>query len=362
MLQFLKFDKKTMEDEEFPIISGSESIKFFLKRIGYVIVSLYSTIFVSAIDPFVKSPYEPWVFYAGGLITSIILLRLCNHAIKFIKFKNGKIVLKSKKIIVYDNNGSIEISPDNIKGIEVNIFGNIVFRSQGKQVSFPLMLLKNSDKENFLSSFEDYAKRKTRFLKKAYDFIDALLVAFVLAMHIREYIVQAYFIPTGSMEDTLIVGDHLLVEKITYGQIIPKMMGMEKEIHLKFLGIRDIKRNDIVIFRPPNEDKKDYIKRCIAVSGDELHITNNSVFVNGKKINEPYVKGFTNYDGFRDKKIEGIVPQGHVVVMGDNRENSFDSRGFGYLPLERIKGRAFILYWNTKQIKNLDFSRYGLIR
>ena len=95
---------------------------------------------------------------------------------------------------------------------------------------------------------------------------------------------------------------------------------------------------------------------------DEVHVKDNAVFVNGNKLVEPNTKGFTNYDGFHDRKIEGIVPEGHLVVFGDNRENSFDSRGFGYLPIERVKGKAFILYWNTSQLKNFNFSRYGLIR
>ncbi|MCU0822722.1 MAG: signal peptidase I, partial [Spirochaetes bacterium] len=192
--------------------------------------------------------------------------------------------------------------------------------------------------------------------------IDAIMIAFILAMHIREYIIQAYFIPTGSMEDTLLVGDHLLVEKITFGPVVPKMIGMEKEIHLDFIGLRKVKRGDIVIFKPPNEIIKDYIKRCIAVPGDTVRIKDGFIFINDKRLDEPYTKGRTSYDDFPDKKIEGIVPDGKVVVLGDNRENSYDGRGFGYLPIERIKGKAFVLYWNTKMIKNFDLSRFGLIR
>nr|HPK45256.1 signal peptidase I [Spirochaetota bacterium] len=80
------------------------------------------------------------------------------------------------------------------------------------------------------------------------------------------------------------------------------------------------------------------------------------------KLDEPYVKGTTSYRGFSEKRIEGIVPKGMIVAMGDNRENSYDSRGFGYVSLDRIKGKAFILYWNTDNIKRLDFSRFGLIK
>jgi signal peptidase I len=140
------------------------------------------------------------------------------------------------------------------------------------------------------------------------------------------------------------------------------MIGMEKEIHLDFIGLRKVKRGDIVIFKPPNEIIKDYIKRCIAVPGDTVRIKDGFIFINDKRLDEPYTKGRTSYDDFPDKKIEGIVPDGKVVVLGDNRENSYDGRGFGYLQIERIKGKAFVLYWNTKMIKNFDLSRFGLIR
>jgi signal peptidase I len=363
MLQFLKLDKNRIKEDEFPLISGRESLKFFVKRFGYIIFFLYSTIFVAAIDPFVNTSLERYVFFIGGFLISIIIIRLCNHLLKFKKFSGGKLILGSSHIIIQDKKQKKEVIIDNIRHIEVDLLGNLVFREQEKTAVFPLMLLSNSDKERLLTFFDDIAHNRTLFFKKAYDFFDALLVAFILAMHIREYIIQAYFIPSGSMEDTLLVGDHLLVEKITYGPVIPKMTGMKKEIHLSFLGIRTIERNDIIIFKPPNEIERDFIKRCIALPGDEVHIKNNAVYVNGKKVeNTPYGKGFTNYDGFGEKRIEGIVPEGHVVALGDNRENSSDSRYFGYLPIERIKGRAFILYWNTDHIKKLDFSRFGLIR
>jgi signal peptidase I len=362
MLQSFNYIKKQVAEADFTIIKGRESFKFFAKRFGYIIFFLYSTIFVAAIDPFVNTSIERFVFFTGGLITAITIIRFCNHIWKYILFSGGTLSLKTTQIIIHKLNGNIEISPNNLKSIKVNLLGNLIFREQEKSTAFPLMLISDSDRERLLSFFNDTAQNRTLFFKKAYDFFDALLVAFILAMHIREYIIQAYFIPSGSMEDTLLIGDHLLVEKITYGPVIPKMIGMKKEIHLKFLGIREIKRNDIIIFKPPNETERDFIKRCIALPGDEVHIKNNAVYVNGQKLDEPFTKGFTNYDGFGEKKMEGIVPAGNVIAFGDNRENSSDSRAFGYLPVERIKGRAFILYWNTKQIKNFDFSRYGLIR
>ena len=146
------------------------------------------------------------------------------------------------------------------------------------------------------------------------------------------------------------------------------MMGMEKPFHLSSLAVRGLHRRDIVIFTPPieSEKHKDYIKRCIALPGDEFHIKNGAVYINGKKTDEPYTLGKpTDYNHFnitRSNNIEGIVPPGKIVVLGDNRINSSDGRYFGYLGIEAIKGRAFVLYWNTDQIIGGDFSRLGLIR
>ncbi|MBN2039361.1 MAG: signal peptidase I [Spirochaetes bacterium] len=362
MLQFLQLNKKQSEIAEFGVISGQSVVKFFIKRIGLILLFIYSTIFIAAIDPFVNSKLESWVFAIGGIITVFILLRFFNHLIKYVQFGTASIRFEPNKISVRNKDRNIELNTGNIENSGISLLGNLVLNTQDNKISFPFMLMSEKDREKLLSFFSDLSENRSRMINKTYDFFEALLVAFILAMHIREYIIQAYFIPTGSMEDTLLVGDHLLVEKITYGPIIPGMIFMDKEVRLNCFGIRNVQKNDIIIFRPPNEETKDYIKRCIAVAGDTVHLQNGYVYINGEKIDEPYTKGYTTYDGFREERIEGVVPDGMVVAMGDNRENSSDSRAFGYLPVERIKGRAFILYWNTKQLRNLDFSRYGLIR
>ncbi len=362
MIQSLSLQGRTVEQSEFKIISGRDSLKFFTKRIWYVILSAYSTIFVAAIDPFVNSHFEIWVYYAGALITIMVLSRLVNHIIKYSQYSGGGITLSSQNIRVKSAGGETVIPVEDINDININFMGNLIIGHKSGAESISIFLFTEEDRLKMISLFEDTSPDKTAFYKKIHDFVDAILIAFILAMHIREYIIQAYFIPTGSMEDTLLIGDHLLVEKTTYGPVIPKMIGMDREIHLDFIGIRKVQRGDIIIFKPPNEIVKDYIKRCIAIPGDSVRIKDGSVYVNGKRLDEPYTKGTTSYDDFPDKKIEGIVPNGVVVVLGDNRENSYDGRGFGYLPLERIKGRAFVLYWNTKMIKNLDMSRFGLIR
>ncbi len=356
MLQFLRFNGKRVEETRFNIISGGESLKFFLRQALYLFLLAYSTVFLAAALPFVGA------YFIGGLITGIFLIRMVNHIIKYRQFRDGMIVVDPEGIELHRTSGGVRIAANEITYVEINVLSNLVVRQKYSTAVFPLYLLKEDDRKALVSLFEDMSPRRTETFRKAWDIFDAVLVAFILAMHIRQFIVQAYFIPTGSMEDTLLVGDHLLVEKITYGPRIPKMPGMDREVHLGFIGLRNIKRGDIIIFRPPHEEEKDFIKRCIAVEGDEYHIKDGFVWVNGKKLEEPYVKGITSYRGFSDRKIEGKVPPGMVIAMGDNRENSFDSRGFGYLPMERVKGKALVLYWNTRQIKNLDFSRFGLIR
>jgi signal peptidase I len=148
------------------------------------------------------------------------------------------------------------------------------------------------------------------------------------------------------------------------------MLGMDAPVHLGFVQLRPVQRGDIIIFRPPypGEEDKDYIKRCIAVAGDDFRIANNAVYINGQKLDEPYVQGVTKYT-FPGSKIEGVVPEGMVIALGDNRENSSDSRVWGYLAVDRIKAKALVLYWNGEQMNplvcgwsGLDFSRIGLIR
>jgi len=356
MLQFLRPGKAGTTKSEFHVISGGEALRFFSRQTLYALLLVYSTVFLA-----VAIPYRG-TYFIGGLISAMALIRLVNFIIKYNRFRGGRIALEGGSFEVWDRDEGYKIPSESLTYAEINVLGNLVLREKYHVTSFPVKLLTKNDQQALLSRFEDMSPRRTEIFRKVWDFFDAVLVAFILAMHIRQYIIQAYYIPTGSMEDTLQVGDHLLVEKITYGPVIPQMIGMRKPVHLDFLGIRPIRRGDILIFRPPGEEEKDFIKRCIAVEGDEYHIREGRVWVGGKYLDEPYVKGITSYRGFSDRKIEGIVPAGMIIAMGDNRENSYDSRGFGYLPLERVKGKALVLYWNTRQIMNLDFSRLGLIK
>ncbi len=364
MIQFLRFGSLKIEKTEFSVISGKESALFFLKRIVLLFLFVYATLFIAAAIPFVKTPCIP-IYFIGGFATAVFIVRFANHSIKYSQYRNGVIQVAPEAISVKDKSGWQQIPAADITYLEYNFLGNLIIRQKDGKLSFPLTLLTDEERQRFLGLFEDMAPRRTYLYRKIWDFLDAIVVALVLAVHIIQFIIQAYYIPTGSMEDTLKVGDHLFVEKITYGPIIPQMAFMKKPVHLSCLSIRKIKRGDIVIFRPPHDEDKDYIKRCMAVPGDKLEIKAGKVFINDKALDEPYVKGITRTFNFLpDKKneIEGIVPPGKIVVLGDNRENSQDSRFFGYLDIERIKGKALILYWNTGQLFHLDFSRIGLIR
>jgi signal peptidase I len=356
MIQYLRFDKSLAGKAEFAVIAGGDAQKYFFRFALWVLLLLYSTLFLAVAIPFAGT------YFIGGMLSMIVLVRLVNDIVKYRRFKGGKITVDVDSVELWDAGGGRKIKAEDITYIEVNVLGNIVFREKYASNAFPLFLLKREDRLALKEKFQDMAPKRSELFLRVYDFFEAILVAFILAMHIRQFIIQAYFIPTGSMEDTLLVGDHLLVEKITYGPILPRMIGMKDQVHMNFLGLRKVQRGDIIIFRPPNEEEKDYIKRCIAVEGDEYHIKDGYVWINGIRQEEPYIKGLTSYRGFSERKLEGIVPKGMVIAMGDNRENSSDSRAFGYLPVERIKGKALLLYWNTSQIKNLDFSRMGLIK
>lgn len=364
MLQFLRFDEARVIEAEFPIIPGNEATKFFLKKSLVLIIFIYSTFFLAAALPFVKTPFAP-MYFIGGIATTFYLIRLVNHAIKYLKYRGGKIRVVKDAVEITDAEKTLRVPAESITYLEVNVLGNFLVREKYTIHSFPMMLLKEADRDALREMFHDMAPNRTGAYKKIWEFIDAIAVALVLAVHIIQFVIQAYFIPTGSMMDTLLIGDHLFVEKVTYGPIIPRMFFMSQPIHLDMLALRDIQRGDIVIFRPPHEIDKDYIKRCIAIPGDFFEIKNNAVYINGKKLEEPYVKGPTRYSFGTNKSnnIEGkVVPDGKIIVLGDNRENSQDGRFFGYLDISRIKGRAFVLYWNWDQIRKLDFSRFGLIR
>jgi signal peptidase I len=194
--------------------------------------------------------------------------------------------------------------------------------------------------------------------------VQSLLGTVVIAVFVITFIVQAFQIPSESMMDTLLVGDYLLVNKLCYG---------ERGADNYFVPYQKIERGDIVVFHYPVDPKQHFVKRVIGIPGDKLRLVNKQVFINGVALNEPYVRFLPSNDLFRDnfprldlsvvlpgggkwwlemrKLVEDgqlIVPDGHYFVMGDNRDDSEDSRYWGFVPRENIIGRPLLIYWSIR--------------
>jgi len=166
--------------------------------------------------------------------------------------------------------------------------------------------------------------------------VETVVIALVLAFLIRSFIVETFWIPSGSMEPTLMVGDRIMAYKIFY-------------------GINRVKRGDIIIFKFPLDPKKDFVKRVIGLPGDTIEIRKKEVYVNKKRLIEPYAVHSDNWDtGFpRDEYGPVKVPSDSLFVLGDNRDSSEDSRYWGYVPKENIIGKAFLIYWPPWRIRIL---------
>lgn len=193
------------------------------------------------------------------------------------------------------------------------------------------------------------------------EYVEAIVIAVLLALFIRTFIVQAFKIPSGSMLPTLKIGDHLLVNKFIYGVKIP-FKGTT------IIPIKNPKSGDIIVFKFPEDPKLDYIKRVVGVGGDRVAVRNKKVFVNGKPLKDDYAVFKDPHilpagAGPRDNFGPVVVPEGKVFVMGDNRDNSYDSRFWGFVPNEDIRGKALVLYWSwdvQKPLLSLD--RFTSIR
>ena len=174
--------------------------------------------------------------------------------------------------------------------------------------------------------------------------VEAILIAIVIALFIRTFVVQAFKIPSGSMKPTLQVGDHILVNKFSYGIKIPY-------IGKVIFPVGDPQHGDIVVFKFPVDPRKDFIKRVIGAGGDVVEIQDKTVYVNGKPLNHDvgvYTDPRTIAGSLKPRDNFGpiTVPKGALFVMGDNRDESFDSRFWGFVPVRDVSGKAFIIYWS----------------
>ncbi len=201
-------------------------------------------------------------------------------------------------------------------------------------------------------------KPETKKKKAIKETLEAIVIALVLALIIRTFAIQAFKIPSSSMENTLLIGDHLLVSKLSYGFQVPTP-GMVSIFGIKVpfftTNLKPLwgepEFGDIIVFKFPGDRTKDYIKRVIGVEGDIVEVKDKKVYINGKAIDDPYgihlestlyPKSMDSRDNFGPFK----VPEDTVFVLGDNRDRSYDSRYWGTVKLEEIKGKAKIIYWS----------------
>lgn len=190
---------------------------------------------------------------------------------------------------------------------------------------------------------------KIRKVSNIREWIESIVIAFILAMFIRTFFIQAYKIPSGSMRMTLIEGDRLMVNKLKYG---PKIPFTSKRLP----GISKFERGDIIVFKFPLEPKRDFIKRLIALGGETVEIKNNDIYINDQRVEDQKIKNIVYYNrgdyGAVGEKT--VVPEGMVFVLGDNSQSSHDSRYWGFVPVENIIGKAEIIYWPFNRMRILE--------
>ncbi len=182
------------------------------------------------------------------------------------------------------------------------------------------------------------------------EYVEAALWALVLTLFLRAFVIQAFRIPSASMQDTLLIGDFLFVNKFEYGPKIPFT-------HIRLPGLRAPRRGDVIVFQFPQDPTKDFIKRCVATGGETLEVRNKQVYVDGKPLRESYAIHSdpsvrpAGYD-YRDYFGPVTVAKGQMFMMGDNRDNSNDSRYWGQLEMDLVKGRAMFIYWSWDGERN----------
>jgi signal peptidase I len=182
------------------------------------------------------------------------------------------------------------------------------------------------------------------------EYFEALLIAGIFLAFTNTYLIKTFYIPSGSMENTMLVGDHLFVDRFIYGNA--------SALERKLLPSREIERGDIVVFRSPENPTVDLVKRCIGLPGDRIEVVSKRLLINGQEARDldfaihrdaytfPKREGLSSARGNRDFFGPFVVPEGHYFFLGDNRDNSHDSRFWGSVPRHYIKGRASMIYWS----------------
>jgi signal peptidase I len=192
----------------------------------------------------------------------------------------------------------------------------------------------------------------------------SLTIGILAVLIFRGMVAQAYQIPSGSMERTLLVGDYIYINKMLYGPEIDLGFRGRHFVHHRFPGFRKPEPGDIIVFRYPVDPRKDFIKRCVAVEGQTVAVRDKVLYVDGKKRNEPYAihedeRVIPRDLSPRDNFGPIVVPKGMIFMMGDNRDNSLDSRFWGPLPVDLVKGKAIFRYFSWDGERN--WPRFGQI-
>jgi signal peptidase I len=194
------------------------------------------------------------------------------------------------------------------------------------------------------------------------EYFESIVIAVILALFVRTFVVQAFKIPTGSMENNLLIGDHLLVNKFVYGPA--------SSVERALLPIGTIRRGDVLVFKYPEQPDRDFIKRVIGLPGETLEVREKKVSINGSPLDEPYAhylspasegSAFHEVTSFDVRERYGpvTIPPDHYFMMGDNRDNSQDGRYWGFLPRANIKGKALLIYWSFEAERD-DYQGEGL--
>jgi signal peptidase I len=191
------------------------------------------------------------------------------------------------------------------------------------------------------------AEREPAYQKSSVrETFESICIAVILAFFVRTFVVQAFKIPSGSMENNLLIGDHLLVNKFV---VAPTLTGLENRL----LPIDPVRRGDIIVFKHPQNPERDLIKRTIGLPGETIELRNKQVYIDGKPLDEPYVQHLFPPDSTDISEVDVrrnygpvTVPAGHYFMMGDNRDNSEDSRYWGFLPRDYMKGKALFVYFS----------------
>jgi signal peptidase I len=194
--------------------------------------------------------------------------------------------------------------------------------------------------------------------------VEALVIAIILALFIRTFVVQAFKIPSGSMQNTLLIGDYILVNKFIYGVKVPFT-------ETTIIPVKEPKRGNIIVFKFPGDPSKDFIKRVVGVGGDTVEIRDKKVYVNGKPEVNPHAihsdpRVFDDPHLYppemlkRDNMAPLKVPQGKLFVMGDNRDESNDSRFWGFVNISAVRGEAFMIYWSWDSFKKIGLRWHRL--